>query len=480
MYLSPHGLRTIGRDGSGRRDVHVELRHRRHVPPRSRELRIHAGRLWDGTSAHPSEDVDVVVHGNRIARVEPHSSSAKRHAQRFVDASEQTVIPGLWDSHTHPWQYTYGGRQSVLNLAFGVTTNVSCGGFPYEAVRLRESLTAGQLLGPRLFATGELLDGARVAYSMGRAHATHAGVRRSLSRASTLDWDFVKTYVRAPGWIMSEAARYAHHTLGVRSGSHLCYPGRNVGQDLTTHLQATQRLEYGHATTTLGRAYQDLRQEYQDGTFRMLATPFTAVPLLGAQPDLADDPRMNRLMPPWDLAAIQEQAGSKPTQAELTALRTEVDVYRKVTDEGGVIALGTDAPLVPVGLELHLALRGLRRYGFSAAEALTTATLRPAQVFGVADDLGTLERGKLADLAVVDGNPFDNFDDLIRISTVIRDGVPHHTTQLAEEYPAQHIAQDPAEGSPQTKQQSHDRDGWLDIARQLRRDACCTPHPARG
>jgi hypothetical protein len=213
--------------------------------------------------------------GNRVHAVEPHRAGPARPGERLVDASERTVLPGLWDAHTHPWQSTYGGRQTSLNLAYGVTTTVSLGGAAYEGVRLREALAAGELTGPRLFATGELIDGARVAYSMGRAHRTRDGVRRTLERAVALDFDFVKTYVRAPGWIMAEAERVAHEELGVRVGSHLCTPGINLGHDLTTHLQATQRLEYGHATSPTGRAYQDVFATYGPGglTRRWRRTP---------------------------------------------------------------------------------------------------------------------------------------------------------------------------------------------------------------
>ncbi len=269
---------------------------------------MHAGRFWDGTGPDVREDIDVVVRDGRIAEVAPHR--AGRPAVRRVDASDRTVIPGLWDAHTHPWQSTYGGRQTALQVAYGITTAVSLGGFAYEQARIREAVAAGALAGPRLLSTGELLDGTRVAYSMARAHRTPEGLRRSLARAKALEWDFVKTYVRAPGWVMKEAADFAHDRLGVRSGSHLCSPGVQLGQDLTTHLQATQRLEFGHATTATGRAYQDVEEIYTRTDFHLVATPFTALPLLGADPALADDPRVTTLMPPWDTALVRQQAAA--------------------------------------------------------------------------------------------------------------------------------------------------------------------------
>ncbi|GAB2605878.1 amidohydrolase family protein [Streptomyces capparidis] len=459
LYLSNGRLRLVPHGGGTPRTLPVPLTHRRALPGPSAVTRVHAGLLWDGVADTPRRDMDVVLRGNRVHAVEPHRAGPARPGERLVDASERTVLPGLWDAHTHPWQSTYGGRQTSLNLAYGVTTTVSLGGAAYEGVRLREALAAGELTGPRLFATGELIDGARVAYSMGRAHRTRDGVRRTLERAVALDFDFVKTYVRAPGWIMAEAERVAHEELGVRVGSHLCTPGINLGHDLTTHLQATQRLEYGHATSPTGRAYQDVFATYGPGGLTLIATPFTARPLTGEDPALAEDPRVTELMPPWDTAAVRQAAAARPTRAQLRALETEVGIYRRVLQAGGLLALGTDAPLVPVGLHLHLALRALRRYGLSAAQALRTATVLPARAFGVADHLGTVEPGKLADLVIVDGDPFRDFSSLVRTEAVLVGG----TLVRQEELLGRHRG---------ARVPAGDVD-WLDIGRRMRRDCCC-------
>ncbi|WP_344567464.1 amidohydrolase family protein [Streptomyces axinellae] len=467
LYLSAGKLRLRGTtgggegstDGGGRaRTVPLDLNWRRPAP---KETVVHAGRLWDGTGPGVREDVDLVLRDGRIAEVAPHR--AGRRAARRVDASALTVLPGLWDCHTHPWQTTYGGRQTVTQLAYGITTAVSLGGFAYEQARLREALAAGKLAGPRLLATGELLDGARVAYSMGRAHRTEAGLRRSLDRAGALDWDFVKTYVRAPASMMRTAAAYAHEKLGVRSGSHLCTPGVQVGQDLTTHLQATQRLEFGHATSATGHSYEDVIGIYTTpGDFHLIATPFTAAPLLGAHPELAEDRRVTTLMPPWDVTAVKQLAGTPPTEADLATLDVETGVYRRVLAAGGAVALGTDQPLVPVGLHLHLALRALHRAGLKPHEVLRTATATAAKVFGADRDLGTVEEGKLADLTLVDGDPLTDFDSLIRTVTAVRGGVPYEQAELIDAYSTSGTRAHKA-------QESH----WEQVSRQLRRDSCC-------
>ncbi|MGW1714487.1 amidohydrolase family protein [Streptomyces sp. NPDC002156] len=463
LHLSAGTLRLTDIADGSTRTVRVPLDYRR---PRPADTVVHAGRFWDGTGPDVREDIDVVVRDGRIVEVAPYR--AGRAAVRRIDASDRTVIPGLWDAHTHPWQSTYGGRQTALQVAYGITTAVSLGGFAYEQARIREAVAAGALAGPRLLSTGELLDGGRVAYSMARAHRTPEGLRRSLTRARALDWDFVKTYVRAPGWVMKEAADFAHDRLGVRSGSHLCSPGVQLGQDLTTHLQATQRLEFGHATTATGRAYQDLVEIYARTDFHLIATPFTAAPLLGADPSLADDPRVTTLMPPWDTALVRQQAGVPPTAAQLATLDRELDVYRRILAAGGLVALGTDQPLVPVGLHLHLALRALHRAGLSPAEALRTATLLPARVFGADADLGTLEEGKLADLTIVDGDPFTDFATLIRTVAVLRGGVPFEQAALVDAF-----------GADSTRrhglQQSPSAEDWLEVSHRMRRDGCCDP-----
>ena len=464
LYESSGQLRLINADGSRQRTISVPLEQRRHVPPRSDLTRVHAGRLWDGTNDEVRENVDIVIAGNRIVAVEPHRTGLP--GEKLIDASRSTIIPGLWDSHSHPWQYTYGGRQTSLMLAYGITANASLGGFAHEAVRIKESVDAGTMAGPRLFFTGELIDGSRVAYSMGRAHSTEDGVRRSLHRAIALDYDVVKTYVRAPGWVMQEATRTAHEHLGVLSGSHLLSPGANVGQDLTTHLQATNRTEYGRAFSVTGHTYSDVYATYRGGDFQIIITPFFALSLVGADPALAKDPRVTTLMPPWDSALVTQLAASPPTANDILAVDKETAVYHRIVADGGVLAMGTDAPLTPIGLHLHLGLRALHRHGgLSVPQTLRSATVVPARLFGVDDDLGTIQPGKLADLVAIDGNPFDNFDDLIRTSWTMRDGLVYRQEDLVAAFTT---------GRSQLATAHHIE--WLHVSRQMRREPCCSDH----
>jgi len=279
-----------------------------------------------------------------------------------------------------------------------------------------------------------------------------------------LNWDYVKTYVRAPGTVMAEAARFGHFVLGVPSGSHLISPGYEAGQDMTAHLQATERLPYGHAVSATSRPYQDVYEIYTDGGFILMITPFRAQILFGTDPTLAADPRIQHLMPPWARAIVVAQSQHPPTPAQLDALRQEAEIYATILHRGGTVITGTDSPLVPPAVSMHLALRALRMYGMTAAEALRTATALPARVWGVDDDLGTLQPGRIADLAFAAGNPFANFNDLVNITHVMKGGALTSTAQIIASYPA--AASASAGG----------HDDWLATGVALQRAAnCCAP-----
>ena len=121
-----------------------------------------------------------------------------------------------------------------------------------------------------------------------------------------------------------------------------------------------------------------------------------------------------------------------------------------------------------MGLHLHLSLRALHRAGLSPAQALRTATVLPARVFGADADLGTLEEGKLADLTVVDGDPFTDFATLIRIVAVLRGGIPFEQADLVDAF-----------GSTATRRhdlrRSAPAEDWLEVSRHMRREGCCDP-----
>ncbi|MGE7767442.1 DPP IV N-terminal domain-containing protein [Peribacillus sp. NPDC096540] len=137
MYLSKGDLKLVSINGGQSQTVPFTMKWQPKLP--SGKTVIHVGGLWDEVSTELKENVDITLQGNRIVDIQPHK---KEHNGKVIDASELTVIPGLWDAHIHQqaFQSHYGSRQGRQLLSFGVTSTVSMGDYAYGAMRIVKKL----------------------------------------------------------------------------------------------------------------------------------------------------------------------------------------------------------------------------------------------------------------------------------------------------------------------------------------------------
>ena len=147
---------------------------------------VHAARVWDGESDDVTENVDLIVEGNRIASVVPHSDAnheaGAANGAEVVDAGDHTVLPGLVDMHSH-MGYGMGEALGRTFLAYGVTTIRDPTSDPYEIAERRESIDSGRRIGPREFATGRTMDGNRIYYSGAGSLGPNGNLELELDRA---------------------------------------------------------------------------------------------------------------------------------------------------------------------------------------------------------------------------------------------------------------------------------------------------------
>jgi len=438
LYLSNGQLRLIDRDGSNARTIPVELSWR---PEQATGLTlIHAARLWDGRGSQVQTNVDIVVAGNRIRSIQSHKDSAHRGAianngHVLVATDKQTVVPGLWESHTHEWieGRFYGDKLGRLWLAYGVTSLNSVGDPAYRAVETRESFGSGSRVGPRFFATGEAVDGERVFYNFMRPVTRHDQLELEVSRAAALEYDMVKTYVRLQHDWQAEVARTAHDRMGVWTASHYMLPGLAHDMDGQTHVSATTRLGFPYTRSAAGISYDDMTSLFAQAGMFDISTTFNAS-LYAEDPTMVEDKRLALLNPAWDqagLVAKRNGALANDQTVSLDSLAKEEATVSGMIDKGGIALAGTDSPLDNVATALHLNLRAQEKFGGRPNwSVLQTATYLPAKAFGLLDDLGTLEAGKLADLVIVDGDPLARIKDLANVALVMKNGRAYALDEL--------------------------------------------------
>jgi Tol biopolymer transport system component len=453
LYLSNGHLHLIGRDGSGLKTIPVQLSWHQDVP-HGRTV-IHAGRLWDGLGPQVQTDVDVIVINNRIASIQPHSAASQQESEdgdQFVDATDLTVLPGLWESHTHQFieGKFYGDRLGRLWLAYGVTTLESVGDPVYRAVETREAYSSASRVGPRYFATGEAIDGERIYYNFMRPTTSVDQLNLSLSRARALGYDMVKTYVRLPHAMQQIAARFAHDEMGVWTASHYMLPGMSLGMDGMAHVSATTRLGFAYTRSAAGVSYRDMIDVFSTPGLFDISTTFNSS-LYAEDPTMVDDPRLQILNTPWDqqgLVLKRNLAVSTDQTVSLDSLRKEEATVAAIRHNGGIVLAGTDSPLDNVATALHLNLRSQVKFGLAPWEALQSATLLTARAYHKENDLGSLQPGKLADMVFVSGNPLETIADVANVQMVMKNGRLYRLSELEAPFTPSGLAEAGANSQP--------------------------------
>ncbi len=418
VYQTPVGLKRVLADGSAPQSIPLALDWRAPAPPP--RVIVHAGRVFDGLSDGLRSDVDIVVERGRVSDMYPHREPHTGGV--VVDASHEVVMPGLVEMHAH-LDPDYGERFGRVWLAYGVTSVRIPAINPFAALELRESIDSGRRVGPRVFAAGDPFDGVRIYYPGGVSITSDAQLDRELDRARDLDVDFFKTYVRLPDRVQQRIVEYAH-ALGKPVTSHELFPAVAFGVDGVEHLRGTSRRGYSPKASDTNRAYQDVVEV-------LAKSGMTLTPTIGIQggfparvtgdKTLLFDRRL-ALFPLGVVSRLTELASAPPNPALDTRIKGYEQTIKAVVEAGGRIIAGTDAPIDPYGLGLHVELEAYVHAGLTPFQALQTATLNAARALGLDQELGAIEPGKVADLAFVGGNPLEDIRNARDVKRVMKGG----------------------------------------------------------
>lgn len=438
-YLSAGRLRTLPVSGGTPASIGTGISWA--VPKAARPVVLRAGRMWDGVSRTLSGPTDIRIAGGAITGVAPASGPPPADAE-FIDASGLTAMPGLVDGHVHTQMqgYGFGDREGRLWLAMGITSVRSLAGPATHMIEYREGIASGRRVGPRVFTTGEAIDGSRIFYHMMRPVTGSGQMALELERAEALSYDQMKCYVRLPAEKVHQVTGWAHRH-GITATSHYLYPAMFLGIDALEHMGATNRLGYARSVSLTGAAYADVAEVLAATGAAHVPTLFQASALYRDDPALADDIRIQTLLPPWErkrLAALMRSTDEAGFKAQLGVLERNVAHLRRLIARGGLVVSGTDAPLDLLATSLHMNLRGMVRFGMAPVDALTTATRNAGLLLG--ERLGVIARGAHADISLVEGNPLARIEDAANVRMVVAAGIRHDIASLCAPFAAPQAA----------------------------------------
>jgi cytosine/adenosine deaminase-related metal-dependent hydrolase len=400
--------------------------------------------IYDADARKFRNGMTVVVESGRIASVGPAAKAKIPANARVIDGAGKTLIPGLWDSHQH-----YGDDYTgPLLLASGITSVRDPGNVVDVSMARKKRIDDGELLGPRIVPS-LLIDGPGpysaqvgvVAHSLDEALA-------DVRRAKVEGYFAIKLYGSLDPAYVKPMADLAH-SLGLHVHGHIPHGMRpldavHAGYDELTHINFVmmQAMPDDIVKTSNGpnrfegigkyAAGVDLHSKMMTAYLDELAARHIAVdPTLVTFEDLyvpdrgtypaADAPYADTLPSQVSRGFLSSSMAAEPdlsremmraSFAKLQALVPELN-KRHI-----IIVAGTDG----LGFELIRELELYVSAGLTPADALATATINPAIEFHLAKQTGSIAKGKLAELALIDGDPSRNIGDLRQVELVMRDG----------------------------------------------------------
>ena len=386
---------------------------RANAPLKSGTYAMVGATIVDGTNRPPVPDGVVVVREGRIADAGPRDAVPVPDGVQTVDVSGKTLVPGLWDMHTHVTQIEW----APVYLASGTTTVRDMGNEFEFITLLRDAIASKRALGPRLLLAG-LVDGPGPnAFGVYNA-ATPDEARQVVAKYHDAGFQQIKIYslITPP---LVEAICAEAHRLGMTVTGHVpngmtIDQAAVAGMDHIAHLAI--RGEAGSDDVNRVIAVLRDRKTVIDPTqsWNELLGHAGGSPIAAFQPGVAKiPPPLNRLFSNAGTAGI-DAAGAR------ARLERGLRVVRALHDAGVPVVVGTDE-----GIPGHSVHREIELYveaGLTPLEALQAATIVPARAMKMDAELGTIEKGKRADIVVLNANPLERIQNIRTVRWTIIDG----------------------------------------------------------
>ncbi|HSE23788.1 MAG TPA: amidohydrolase family protein [Pyrinomonadaceae bacterium] len=404
----------------------------------------------DVTGGAARRDTTVVITGDRISAIGDSANTSVPADAKVVDATGKFLIPGLWDMHVH-W---YAKDTLGLFTANGVTGVRQMFGNP-DLLRWRDEIAKGSLLGPRMVVASPIIDGPEPVWPNSISVRNEEEGRKAVRRVKQWGADFVKVYALLPRdayfGIADEAKQQGMTLVGHVPFSVSPAEASDAGQKSIEHLtgilidcspkqtELRDELVKAKSPAARHRVQMTALETYDEKKAADLFARFVknhtwqcpTLTVLRSSAYLGDqnfrrDGRLKyiprQIQQRWSLRISNSDEGDHAGAKKI--LQKDLEIVGAMRKAGVPILAGTDTgnPFCFPGFSLHEELALLVIAGLTPVEALRSATLNPAEFFGLDKTLGTIAQGKIADLVLLDANPLQDIRNTQRINAVISNG----------------------------------------------------------
>jgi imidazolonepropionase-like amidohydrolase len=388
------------------------------------------------------DTVDVIVTGNRIASITSAGMAQVPAGTREFDASGKTVIPGFIDSHAHlhysgfeifpetKWEY-------IANLAYGVTTVYDPSAPSLDVFAQGELVEAGMMTGPRVYSSGDVLYGGQQAPIFAEVNSLD-DAKRQVKRMKAYGARMIKVYQQPRRdqriWF-AEAAREQKMLLTAEGAGEL-------HTDLTMALDGFTAFEHSLPVELHRDVVQLVAKSgtYYTPTLLVSYGGPTAEHFYWQTRNPHDDPKLNRFTPHRTFDRLGRRRMFIPLDEYHFPVVAEGAA--RIAEAGGRVTVGAHGQLQGLGFHWELwahAGDGLPagRKAMTPIDALRAATIVSAEKIGFGPDLGSIEKGKLADLIVLDADPLADIHNTTKVKWVIKNGEVYDAETMRQEWPKQ-------------------------------------------
>ncbi len=421
--------------------------------------------LIDMTGAPVQSDMTVTVIGQRITEVGKTGEVKIPSHAKLVDGRGKYLIPGLWDMHVHTvfgaWLPPNEKVTLPLFVANGVTGVRDMGGDLAVLKRWRAEIAAGRLLGPRMIIAGPMLDGPVPHFPSSAPVANAADGRKVVDDLQAEGVDFIKiqSFIPRDGYFAAAAEAkklgitFVGHVPDAVRASEASDAGQRSIEHFTGIFEACSTIEDQllKGPKSLGRNVSTFDADRAKAVIALMAKNQTwQVPTLVWERgqwlvddiDVSHDPLTRYAPAAWKDQAwpmftrdIMKDMDTDPLPVRKRFVQMELEMTLAMHRAGVPLMAGTDTAAgvhIFPGFSLHDEMALFVQAGLTPMEALQTATRNPAQFMGRLSDMGTVEKGKLADLVLLDANPLDDIHNSRKIQAVVLAGRYFSRTDLDE------------------------------------------------